>query len=1210
MKRPFFLLLTMLAALQPLSAATFTVTTANESGAGSLRQAIEAANTNAGPDNISFNIPGAGVQTIVLSSGLPAITDPVTIDGTTQPGYSGAPLIQIDGNFRAMAAGLQLLTHNSVVRGLVINNCGASSGVRADGIFVAGNNNVIAGNYLGISADGTTTRRNRGAGIHLSNAVNNVIGGTTVADRNVISGNSQFGIRIAGPAGGFQGNQILGNYIGLNPSGTAILANDYGIEITNAPANIIGSISAGNVLAGNSFANIRIIGSSAMMNHVRGNRIGTQPDGAAYPAGWDGAEDGVRIENAPGNHVGGIAAGEGNVISGNQSGVRIQGSNAIGNVVRGNLIGTDPSGTGGVTNHVGVTIAAGASYNTVGGDIAGARNVISANRTDGVQLTTGATNNFVVGNFIGTDVSGNVPLGNTQVGNLGSGVDINNAPGNFIGGTAPGERNIISGNNDAGLTIALNSARKNVVAGNFIGVSGNGAPLGNKGRGVEVLGAHQNFIGLDVAGGGNVIAHNGGTNPVFSGVWLARDFGAFGVPGTNNLVRGNTIFSNAGPGVILLTRNAVLGNSISDNGGLAIDRNGDGVTANVPNGAANFPVITNAMVGSTRYWGTLNGKPNTTYRIETFTTATPDPSGHGEMDDLLEAFRITTDASGFATISREVGATTPSGYFISATATEVLDDEFGETFGETSEAAMCRVVNGPPARPDLATGVQGSSNVVAGAVTEVNVCVTNNSIVAATNWTMLVGIPAGWKVSELPAGFTKEAFALKRRELQLGPGEVICLVLKLVPAITESVMPAYVEAVAFLQDDQFQDDNTAARRFEVTAPEIVYDWDGELFTVESPVSNEVATIYYTTDLTPPLHWMPVPFSVFESNDPPRLEFPLLFPPAMFGSNAFFRLGPAIPMQPMVEVAQVGIDNGVIDEANTGTGAAVLTFAPTTELTFFNFTWSNSWVIQNIPVLAANGTGAAHSIVFHFPLSVSNAPVMFGKGGFTVSTTPVTNPPAGSNDFIVARYEQYFRSGISNVPLAYTPAQPLVGFTNRSVPTPQITYAFTKPNFPNIEQGVNECAPVAVLNSLWYLRRNGLNIPGSALMLDKIKEAVGWDSDGAPGGRGAGSWPDLKKQYMQEHGLPVNTDTTTNVLIAMNAVKLCYDVEIHIRGHVACVRGITDLGNGKYAIQISHDAQQGQRGGTQMETWTYDAATGTVTGSTWSTQFVEFVIEFP
>src|SRR5438067_806577 len=104
------------------SAATFTVTTTGDAGAGSLRQAILDANANAGADIIDFNIPPAGSKTIAPASVLPTITDPLTIDGTTQPGFASAPIIEIAGTAIFSAVdGLHVSTSNSVVRGLGIN---------------------------------------------------------------------------------------------------------------------------------------------------------------------------------------------------------------------------------------------------------------------------------------------------------------------------------------------------------------------------------------------------------------------------------------------------------------------------------------------------------------------------------------------------------------------------------------------------------------------------------------------------------------------------------------------------------------------------------------------------------------------------------------------------------------------------------------------------------------------------------------------------------------------------------------------------------------------------------------------------------------------------------------------------------------------------------------------------------------------------------
>src|SRR6185503_4637815 len=126
-----------------------------------------------GRDTIVFNISGSGVKVIRLLEALPEITDPVVIDGTTQPGYTGSPLIELDGTLIIPGAtGLVIKAGGSTVKGLAIGNFSDGTGLLLSGC----NNNVIQGNHIGIDATGTTSRPND-AGIVLSNSSNNLIGG-------------------------------------------------------------------------------------------------------------------------------------------------------------------------------------------------------------------------------------------------------------------------------------------------------------------------------------------------------------------------------------------------------------------------------------------------------------------------------------------------------------------------------------------------------------------------------------------------------------------------------------------------------------------------------------------------------------------------------------------------------------------------------------------------------------------------------------------------------------------------------------------------------------------------------------------------------------------------------------------------------------------------------------------------------------------------
>jgi hypothetical protein len=332
-------------------AATFTVTVNSDSGAGSLRQAILDANANPGADLITFNIPATGVQTISSYGGMLQVTDPVTIDGTTQPGYAGMPLIVLDGKGRP---GLLITAGNSTVRALVVMDCGTASAPASGVVLSTNGGNVIAGCFIGSDATGTNSGyqiKNSLDGIRLDNSPNNVLGGTNASDRNVIMGNGGSGITISGA--GASNNLIQGNFIGLNRTGAVGWGNGSSsfnvpnILITNAPNNTIGGLVAGarNAIAGYSDG-IKITGLGATANQVLGNYIGTAADGSELPGGYKSYYyQGVRIDNAPSNTVGGTSSGARNLISGNSYGITISGTNANANVIQGNFIGTDVTGT-------------------------------------------------------------------------------------------------------------------------------------------------------------------------------------------------------------------------------------------------------------------------------------------------------------------------------------------------------------------------------------------------------------------------------------------------------------------------------------------------------------------------------------------------------------------------------------------------------------------------------------------------------------------------------------------------------------------------------------------------------------------------------------------------------------------------------------------------------------------------------------------------
>ena len=382
---------------------TYVVTTTANSGTGSLRDAISKANSHSGSDTIQFKI-GSGLKTIAPSSSLPQLTGPTTIDGTTQSGYSGKPLIELRGNSGGGGNGLLLTGGSSTVKGLIINRF-SSCGI----LIINHGGDTIKNCYLGTDASGTYDAGNGAKGIVVQ-ASNNTIGGTSSGDRNVISGNG-CGIQLYTSAASY--NKILGNYIGTDYTGTKGIQNGVdGIAIRSAAHNTIGGTTAGskNVISGNGTDGIVCNGSGANYNTIIGNYIGTNASGTAR---LGNNNYGVEISEAH-NTVGGTAAGSRNVISGNKySGVVLWLSSGSYNKVIGNYIGTDYSGKYDLGNYWrGVEITNGSSHNYVGGYSSAERNVMSGNESDGVRVYQGS-DNWIIGNYIGFGSDAYKSLGNS-----------------------------------------------------------------------------------------------------------------------------------------------------------------------------------------------------------------------------------------------------------------------------------------------------------------------------------------------------------------------------------------------------------------------------------------------------------------------------------------------------------------------------------------------------------------------------------------------------------------------------------------------------------------------------------------------------------------------------------------------------------------------------------------------------------------------------
>ncbi|MFQ5649312.1 MAG: FlgD immunoglobulin-like domain containing protein [bacterium] len=573
------------AVLDVTYAGTFTVTNTSDSGAGSLRQAILDANANSGTDTIAFDIPGAGPHTISPQSGLPTITDPVVIDGLTQTGAScdswpPTLLIELDGTNAGNTSGLSISAGNSTVRGLVIHS------FDGNGIDISTNGgNLVECNFIGTDVTGTVSLGNTPFGVGISQVPNNIIGGTAVAARNLLSGNIFRGIHIFGANA--TGNQVLGNFVGTNVNGTAALGNgDVGVSIEEAPGNTVGGTASGarNIISGNGGSGVGFFGGGASGNFVQGNFIGTDVTGTADL----GNSGGVSI-NGSNNTIGGTTTGALNVISGNDgTGIGIF-NNSTGNIVQGNFIGTDVTGTSALGNGgFGVQIEQGASNNIVGGTTAEAGNVISGNSRGVHIFGTNSTGNQVLGNNIGTDITGTVAIGN------GIGVSLEETQNNIIGGTTAGARNIISGNTETGVGFFGSGASNNLVQGNYIGTDVNGtADLGNSGTGVGINGSN-NTIGGTTAGARNIISGNDGVGVSIGGSGTAGNLVQGNFIGTD--AKGNKALANEGGGIRVIDspNNTIggtkkgAGNVISGNGmgstGNGVVIGGSGATGNVLQG--------------------------------------------------------------------------------------------------------------------------------------------------------------------------------------------------------------------------------------------------------------------------------------------------------------------------------------------------------------------------------------------------------------------------------------------------------------------------------------------------------------------------------------------------------------------------------------------------------------------------------------------------
>ncbi len=515
---------------------TFLVSNTGDSGPGSLRQAIldsNSINAIGATNTIDFDISGTGVQTIIPLSSLPAITNAVLIDGTSQPGYSSTPLIEINGRQAGSGDGLTITGAGVTVRGLDIDSFSQGAGIHLTGTGATGD--WIYGNFLGTDPTGTQAEPNY-AGVEIdAGAASNLIGTNgdginDAAEQNLISGNLLAGVWINGQ--GTDVNAVAGNFIGTSVTGDVVLDNgtvsfsydNYsafiggGVVIEGgAYANRIGTDGSGvddagqrNVISGSGSYGVDIVGAGTDDNIVAGNFIGTDLTGT-IPLGIASAgvniADGASANRVGVNPQGGAAVGdEGNVISGSvyDGGVRIYESDN--NVVAGDKIGTDATGEIVLRNSgAGVEIDS-SSSNTIGGTVparlTSSRAMLRESRStrETTMLSPGTR-------------SGQMPREQSHWATR-DGVEIDSSSGNTIGGTSTGAADVISGNGSSG--VELDGSSDNLVEGDFIGTDASGTQaLGNGYSGVIIQNsATDNTIGGTSAIAGNLISKNDGPGVV------------------------------------------------------------------------------------------------------------------------------------------------------------------------------------------------------------------------------------------------------------------------------------------------------------------------------------------------------------------------------------------------------------------------------------------------------------------------------------------------------------------------------------------------------------------------------------------------------------------------------------------------------------------------------------------------------------------------
>ena len=645
-----------------------------------LPAAVEEANALAGPDEVVFHpqLPLNDAGTLRVRPLHPiAVTDTLTIDGTTAPGYDPADpdgvaaVVHLEGSLivNGIGDGLHVTAPGSVIRALAIHTfIGNGISIEADDVHVEGC-------AVGLRADGSVSG-NSGDGIVAGSDLTGIVIGKTfdpavgfVGQGNVVVASGGYGIHVGGTE-----HLVVGNVVGTSPDGSTTSVG--GVPTGNGTDGIAASgldhwIGArrtdaggqphveGNLVSGNGRDGIR---TWAIHARIVGNRVGVNATGdAALP----NAGAGVGVRNAS------LVEVLENLVAGNGgAGVELVGVlGATSVVIDGNRVGVSATEQDALPNG-----AAGVDVGPLFRNVTVRKNVIGGNTGDGLVLR--GQDGVVTGNWIGTSAVA-ASLGNAGSGVRLEGFDPLDASGNRIGGTGPGDGNVIGMNLGSGI-VSVGTAARNTIQGNWIGTNAQGADLANGGNGVFLI--HDNTVGGTEPGAGNVIGFNAfdgiqvhGNRNAIHGNFIGtdpqgRDLGNTddGVeitgnpftqaPAHDNVVgaaapgAGNTIAHNDGDGVEVditnpsgVVRNAIRGNAIYDNAGQGIDLFPFGPT---PNDSLDFDAGTNLgqnapLLGVGLRYQAKTRSLRLRYRVDTHPTAAvyplgvdfyvADPAGSGKL---------------------------------------------------------------------------------------------------------------------------------------------------------------------------------------------------------------------------------------------------------------------------------------------------------------------------------------------------------------------------------------------------------------------------------------------------------------------------------------------------------------------------------------------------------------------------------------------------